>query len=54
MEVMSLELYTALTEEDIEGKLDEADNYAKEHSERLTAEEVFSRVKQRIKNHEEA
>ncbi len=49
---MSLEQYTALTE-DIEAKLDEADNYAKEHSERLTAEEVFSRVKQRIKNHEE-
>ena len=53
MEIMSLEHYTALTE-DLEGKLDEADNYAKEHSERLTAEEVFSRVKQRIKNHEKA
>ena len=52
MVVMSLEQYTALTE-DIEAKLDEADSYAKEHSERLTAEEVFSRVKQRIKNHEE-
>lgn len=52
MVVMSLEQYTALTE-DIEAKLDEADDYAKEHSERFTAEEVFSRVKQRIQNHEE-
>lgn len=51
MVVMSLEQYTALTE-DVEAKLDEADRMAETSAERFTAEEVFGRVKERIKENE--
>ncbi|NLJ64864.1 MAG: type II toxin-antitoxin system Phd/YefM family antitoxin [Christensenellaceae bacterium] len=51
MVVMSLEQYSALTQ-DIEVKLDEADNMAKNTDERLSADEVFSKAKERIKSHE--
>lgn len=51
MVVLSLEQYTALTE-NIEAKLDEADRFAEEHPERYSAEEVFSRVKKRIRDNE--
>jgi prevent-host-death family protein len=52
MVVMSLEHYAALTE-DVEAKLDEADYIAETTTERYTADEVFARVKKRIKSHEE-
>lgn len=52
MVVMSLEQYTALTE-DVEARLDEADKMADATTERYTADEVFSRVKERIGKHEE-
>ncbi len=45
--VMSLEQYAAITD-DIELKLDEADAAASISDERYTAEEVFSRVKERL------
>lgn len=48
MVVLSLEQYTALTQ-DIEMKLDEADKAAETTPERLTHEEVFDRVKKRIR-----
>ncbi|MDI9468642.1 MAG: type II toxin-antitoxin system Phd/YefM family antitoxin [Bacillota bacterium] len=51
MVVMSLEHYAALTE-DVEAKLDEADHIAETTTERYTADEVFARVKKRIKSHE--
>lgn len=51
MVVMSLEQYTALTE-DVEAKLDEADRMAATTTERYTADEVFGRVKERIKENE--
>ncbi|NLJ71092.1 MAG: type II toxin-antitoxin system Phd/YefM family antitoxin [Clostridiaceae bacterium] len=51
MVVMSLEQYTALTE-DVEAKLDEADRMAAVTTERYTADEVFGRVKERIKENE--
>lgn len=51
MVVMSLEQYTALTE-DVEAKLDEADRMAETSAERFTAEEVFGRAKERIKENE--
>lgn len=51
MVVISLEQYTALTE-DVEVKLDEADRFAQENTELYSAEEVFSRVKKRIKSNE--
>ncbi|HHU53336.1 MAG TPA: type II toxin-antitoxin system Phd/YefM family antitoxin [Clostridiaceae bacterium] len=51
MVVMSLEQYTALTE-DVEAKLDEADRMAAATTERYTADEVFGRVKERIKEYE--
>lgn len=51
MVVMSLEQYTALTE-DVEAKLDEADRMAETTTERFTAEKVFGRVKERIKENE--
>ena len=47
MVVMSIEQYSALTDR-LELKLDEADRYAEEHSERYSADEVFSRVRKRI------
>ena len=47
MVVLSLEQYTALTQ-DIEQKLDEADQAAAASPVRYTHEEVFARVKGRI------
>ena len=47
MVVMSLEQYAELTD-DIELKLDEADIAASISSERYTAGEVFSRVRERL------
>jgi prevent-host-death family protein len=47
MVVMSLEKYSDLTD-DIEKKLDEADYAAAVSDERLTHEEVFSRLKKGI------
>ncbi|MDI3535812.1 MAG: hypothetical protein PWR12_1024 [Eubacteriaceae bacterium] len=47
MVVISLEQYAALTDE-VELKLDEADKAAAADSVRLTEDEVFSRVRQRI------
>ena len=46
--VMSLEQYSELTD-DIELKLDEADYAADISEERLTADEVFSRVRRRVR-----
>jgi len=46
MVVMSLEQYAELTDE-LEVKLDEADRAAVVSNERLTHEEVFSRLKKR-------
>ncbi len=51
MVVMSLEQYTSLTE-DVEAKLDEADLVAETATERYSADEVFTRVKKRIKENE--
>lgn len=48
MVVMSLEQYSALTDE-IELKLDEADRAAALTKERYTGEEVFQRVRGRIR-----
>ena len=48
MVVMSLEQYSELTD-DIELKLDEADYAADISEERLTADEVFSRVRRRVR-----
>jgi prevent-host-death family protein len=47
MVVISLEQYAALTDE-VELKLDEADKAAAADSVRITEDEVFSRVRQRI------
>ncbi|MGD9474738.1 MAG: type II toxin-antitoxin system Phd/YefM family antitoxin [Eubacteriaceae bacterium] len=47
MVVISLEQYAALTDE-VELKLDEADKAAAADSVRLTEDEVFGRVRQRI------
>jgi len=47
MVLMSLEQYSVLTD-NLELKLDEADKYAKEHEERYSGDEVFSRVRKRI------
>jgi len=48
MVLLSLEQYAALTE-DVERKLDEADCAAEESVVRLSGEEVFSRVRRRIR-----
>ena len=48
MVVMSLEQYSELTD-DVELKLDEADYAADVSEERLTADEVFSRVRRRVR-----
>ena len=48
MVLLSLEQYAALTE-DVERKLDEADRAAEESVVRLSGEEVFSRVRRRIR-----
>lgn len=47
MVVMSLEKYAELTD-DLERKLDEADQEAERTDVRYTGEEVFARVKERI------
>jgi len=47
MVVMSLEQYSELTD-DLELKLDEADLAASVSEERYTADEVFSRVRERL------
>ena len=47
MVVMSIEQYSALTD-DIGHKLDEADEYAEKHSERLTHEQVFGKVREKL------
>ena len=47
MVVMSIEQYSALTD-DIGRKLDEADEYAEKHSERLTHEQVFGKVREKL------
>lgn len=49
MVVLSLEQYSALTD-DIELKLDEADRAAAESEVRYTGEEVFARVRGRIRD----
>ena len=51
MVVLSMEEYAALSE-DVETKLDEADRIAKETTTRYDAEEVFGRVKARIRDNE--
>ena len=51
MVVMSLEMYSDLTD-DIELKLKEADYAAKTNSNRLKADEVFSRARRRIDEYE--
>ncbi|WP_311479635.1 type II toxin-antitoxin system Phd/YefM family antitoxin [uncultured Anaerococcus sp.] len=47
MVLMSIDQYSALTNE-IEVKLDEADNQAATSSKRLSKDEVFSRVRENI------
>ena len=47
MVVMSIEQYSALTDS-VEYKLDEADEYAAKHSERLTHDQVFGKVRDRL------
>ena len=47
MVVMSIEQYSALTD-DVERKLDEADNFASSSNERLSHEDVFRKVRERI------
>jgi len=47
MVVMSIEQYSALTD-NIELKLDEADEFAEKNSERLTHDEVFGKVRGRL------
>lgn len=47
MVLMSIDQYSALTNE-IEVKLDEADNQATTSSKRLSKDEVFSRVRENI------
>lgn len=51
MVVMSMEQYAALSE-DVEMKLDEADRMAKETTVRYDVDEVFGRVKARIRDNE--
>ena len=47
MVVMSLEKYAEITN-DIEFKLDEADNFAEQSDSRLTHKDVFTRVRRKI------
>lgn len=47
MVVMSIEAYSELTD-NVERALDEADRYAEENSKRMTHEEVFSSIRERI------
>ena len=47
MVVMSIEAYSELTD-NVERALDEADKYAEEHEERMSHEDVFSSIRERI------
>ena len=47
MVVMSIEQYSALTD-DIERKLDEADSFAAISTERLSHEDVFRKVREKV------
>ena len=47
MVVMSIEAYSELTD-NVERALDEADRYAEENPKRMTHEEVFSSIRERI------
>ena len=47
MVVMSIEQYSELTD-NIEYKLDEADEYAKNNDERLTHDQVFRKVREKL------
>ena len=51
MVLMSVEQYSALTE-DIEHKLDEADETAEKSDVRYSSSQVFGRVRSRINEHE--
>ena len=51
MVLMSVEQYSALTE-NIEHKLDEADETAEKSDVRYSSSQVFGRVKSRINEHE--
>ena len=51
MVLMSIEQYSALTD-DIEYKLDEADEAAKKSDVRYSASKVFGKVRSRINEHE--
>ena len=51
MVIMSVEQYSALTD-DIEYKLDEADEAAKKSNVRYSASKVFGKVRSRIHEHE--
>ena len=50
MVVMSLESYSELTD-NVERALDEADRYAEENTERMTHEDVFSSIRERLGAH---
>ncbi|MFC3899391.1 type II toxin-antitoxin system Phd/YefM family antitoxin [Aliicoccus persicus] len=49
MVILSIEQYSALTD-DIERKLDEADNLAKTSNVRLSKDELFNKVRTSLKN----
>ena len=51
MVIMSVEQYSALTD-DIEHKLDEADEAAKKSDVRYSASKIFGKVRSRIHEHE--
>ncbi|SKB79672.1 prevent-host-death family protein [Lachnospiraceae bacterium] len=47
MVVMSIDAYSRMTR-NVEQALDEADEYASKHSERMTHDEVFSKLRSQI------
>ena len=47
MVVMSIEAYSRMTQ-NIEQSLDEADKYAETHSERMSHEEVFDKLRRQL------
>lgn len=49
MVVMSIDTYSHLTDP-VEAALDEADVYAETHAERLSHEEVFDKLKDRVRH----
>lgn len=51
MVVMSIEHYSAMTE-DIETRLDEADQAALSEPTRLSADQIFTKARKRISHHE--